>query len=111
MQSALPFFSVIIPTRDRPEQLVACLRSLGALAYPRDRFEVIVVDDGSTTALEPIVGRSRGELHLALLKQSNAGPAAARNTGAAHAKGEFLAFIDDDCSPASDWLQALAARF
>jgi len=45
--TALPTFSVVIPTYRRPERLVACLRSLAALDYPRDRFEVIVVDDGS----------------------------------------------------------------
>ncbi|MFQ5938328.1 MAG: glycosyltransferase family 2 protein, partial [Acidiferrobacterales bacterium] len=50
----------------------------------------------------------RKELDLKLVMQANAGPAAARNTGAVHAKGEFLAFTDDDCTPAPGWLQALA---
>ena len=42
-----PFFSVIVPTRDRPDRLVRCLRALAQLDYPGDAFEVVVVDDGS----------------------------------------------------------------
>jgi GT2 family glycosyltransferase len=52
-----------------------------------------------------------GRLDVKLLSQPHAGPAAARNRGAAGARGEFLAFTDDDCTPASDWLEKLAARF
>jgi glycosyltransferase involved in cell wall biosynthesis len=105
-----PFFSIIIPTYGRPRKLATCLQSLTRLDYPRDRFGVIVVDDGSETPLESVIAPFRKQLDLMLLMQANSGPAAARNTGAAHAKGEFLAFTDDDCTPASDWLQTLAVR-
>jgi cellulose synthase/poly-beta-1,6-N-acetylglucosamine synthase-like glycosyltransferase len=111
MKLKQPFFSIIIPTYNRPEQLTICLQSLVCLDYPRSRFEVIVVDDGSSTPLENIVGPFCDKFQVILLKQRHAGPAAARNTGAARAKGEFFAFTDDDCIPAPDWLQALAARF
>ena len=105
-------FSVIIPTRDRPEQLAACLESLAEQDYPRDQFEVLVVDDGSRLSLDLIVAAFRERLGLTLLRQSrSAGPGVARNYGAARAKGEFLAFTDDDCTPAADWLQRLATRF
>lgn len=106
-----PFFSIIVPTHNRPGQLDACLRSLALLDYPRDRFEVIAVDDGSETPPEALVASFRDRLDITLLTQPHAGPASARNTGAAKANGEFLAFTDDDCTPAPDWLQALAARF
>jgi GT2 family glycosyltransferase len=106
-----PFTSVIVPTYNRQAQLAACLESLARLDYPRDRFEVIVVDDGSVAPLEAVVAPFEDRFGLALVKQPHAGAAAARNTGAARAKGEFLAFTDDDCAPASDWLRALAARF
>ncbi len=106
-----PTFSIIIPTYQRPEKLSVCLQALRRLDYPRDRFEVIVVDDGSTTALETVVAPCCEQLVVTLLRQSNAGPATARNTGVAYAKGQFLAFTDDDCSPAPNWLRTLAARF
>jgi GT2 family glycosyltransferase len=58
--------------------------------------------------LDPIVASFRDKLILKLIRQDNAGPASARNTGAAHASGDFLAFIDDDCQPDPQWLQTLA---
>jgi len=106
-----PIFSIVVPTYNRPGQLAICLQSLARLDYPRDCFEVIVVDDGSETPPEAVVAPFRDRLDVTPLTQSHAGPAMARNTGAAKAKGEFLAFTDDDCMPASDWLRTLAARF
>lgn len=47
---------------------------------------------------------------MTLISQPHAGPATARNTGAEHARGDFLAFTDDDCAPAADWLPRFAAR-
>jgi glycosyltransferase involved in cell wall biosynthesis len=105
------FLSVIIPTYLRPERLSACLQSLTRLDYPRDHFEVIVVDDGSQSPPEAVVAFFQDQLDVTLLTQPHAGPATARNTGAAKAVGKFLAFTDDDCAPAHDWLQTLAARF
>jgi glycosyltransferase involved in cell wall biosynthesis len=104
------FFSVVIPTFGRPQELAICLESLGRLDYPRASFEVVVVDDGSATPLNGVVATFRDKLDITLLRQDNAGPAAARNTGAGHAKGEFLVFIDDDCSMAPDYLRRLAVR-
>ncbi|MBN1259042.1 MAG: glycosyltransferase [Anaerolineae bacterium] len=105
-----PFFSIIIPTYARPRQLETCLHALAQLDYPRDRFEVIVVDDGSEAPPEAIVAAFHQQLDVTLLSPSHAGPAAARNTGAGRARGEFLAFTDDDCRPAPDWLHVLAAH-
>jgi GT2 family glycosyltransferase len=105
------FFSIIIPTYARPERLAICLESLTRLDYPRDRFEVIVVDDGSETPVNTVVAPFQNQLNLTLLRQPNAGPAAARNRGAAKARGKYLVFTDDDCTPTSDWLNALEANF
>lgn len=102
-------FSIIIPTFRRPRQLVSCLQALSRLDYPRDRFEVIVVDDGTPVSLEPAVASFQDRFDLTLLVQANAGPAAARNRGAARARGQFLAFTDDDCAPAPGWLRALGS--
>jgi GT2 family glycosyltransferase len=110
MQPDQSFFSIIIATYNRPRQLADCLRALAALDYPRHRFEVIVVDDGSDTPPTKVVASFGSRLQVMLLVQDNAGPAAARNHGVAQAKGEFLAFTDDDCLPTGHWLKALAAR-
>jgi glycosyltransferase involved in cell wall biosynthesis len=106
-----PFFSIIVPTYNRPEQLASCLQALTHLTYPSDRFELVVVDDGSTSPPPAIVDVLRNRLDLKFVTQAHAGPGAARNTGAMSAHGQFLAFIGDDCTPAPDWLKILAARF
>lgn len=106
-----PFFSIIIPTYNRPERLANCLKAIALLDYPRDRFEVIIVDDGSKIPLDSVVAPLHNQLQLKLLRQENAGPAAARNRGAFEAKGEFLAFTDDDCQPTANWLSQFAISF
>ena len=98
----------MIPTYRRPRQLADCLRSLARLDYPRDRLEVLVVDDGSPTPPNDLVAAVQPHLSLTLIRQENAGPAAARNTAAARAAGEYLAFTDDDCLIDPGWLRALA---
>jgi GT2 family glycosyltransferase len=105
-----PFFSIIIPTYNRPQALSQCLASLAQLDYPGDRVEIIIVDDGSPTPLEATVKPWRDRLNLTLFRQNNSGPAAARNAGARQARGEYLAFTDDDCCPNPDWLTAFAER-
>ena len=106
-----PIFSIIIPTYNRPERLANCLAAIAQLDYPRDRFEVIVVDDGSDASLEPVVTPLQEQIDITLLRQKNAGPAAARNRGAAQARGQFLAFTDDDCQPTTNWLTQFAENF
>jgi GT2 family glycosyltransferase len=106
-----PFFSIVIPTYSRPERLATCLESITNLDYPRDRFEVVVVDDGSEPPLENVVLPFQNKLNLTLIRQANSGPATARNTGATQARGKYLAFTDDDCAPLPEWLQALEAHF
>ena len=99
--------SIVIPTYNRPERLEQCLESIARLDYPSNRFEVIVVDDGSRISLEPIAVKFEDCISINLIRQSNAGPASARNTGAAAAQGDYLIFTDDDCQPHPDWLKTL----
>ena len=111
-----PSFSIVIPTYRRPRQLAACLESLAALDYPRERYEVIVVDDDGGVPLDADLERSREQLDVTVLRTidrgaRHGGPAAARNLGARRAEGEVLAFTDDDCLPDPRWLDALGARF
>jgi GT2 family glycosyltransferase len=106
-------YSVIIPTYQRPTQLLdVCLRAFSQQQLPRAQFEVIVVDDASEIAPEAIVKSFADKLNVKLLRQTRrTGPAGARNRGAKEALGEFLVFTDDDCMPAPDWLQRLQTRF
>jgi glycosyltransferase involved in cell wall biosynthesis len=103
-----PRFSVIIPARNRPGALANCLQALTRLEYPIERYEVIVVDDASEPPLRQAV---EGRAALSGLRwerlSRNEGPAAARNHGARIARGRFLAFTDDDCQPAPEWLNKL----
>jgi glycosyltransferase involved in cell wall biosynthesis len=107
----LPLISIVIPTYNRPQTLQSCLQALTQLQYPRERFEVIVVDDGSSMSLAPIVQPFQSQLSLIFLQQQNSGPATARNTGAKAAQGDYLAFTDDDCAPAPDWLLAFVQQY
>lgn len=93
--------SVIIPHLNQPDRLEACLCSLEAQSLSRDLFEVIVVDNGSAVPPAEIVTRHPG---VRLLREDRPGPGPARNTGAASATGEILAFIDADCRAHQDWL-------
>jgi GT2 family glycosyltransferase len=103
-------FSVIIPTHSRPEKLRLCLASLCELDFPKENFEVIVVDDGSPESLGALVQTFSGPLQLTLIRQENCGPAGARNRGARDAKGRFLVFTDDDCKADRRWLRELASK-
>jgi mycofactocin glycosyltransferase len=104
-QGTPPLVSVIIPVRDRQEQLTACLLSLERLRHPADRLEVIVVDDGSAVPVAAPAG-------IRVIRSGRpAGPAAARNLGAGAAGGDVLAFLDSDCAAEPDWLEALLPEF
>ncbi|MBO6496688.1 MAG: glycosyltransferase family 2 protein [Roseivirga sp.] len=101
--------SVIIPTYNRPEALEDCLKALREQKF-EGGWEVIVVDDGGLQDLNKLIKGFKQELNVILIKQENKGPAAARNNGARHAKGEYIAFLDDDCEPEKDWLNILTSR-
>jgi hypothetical protein len=104
------YFSVIIPTYNRRSILEKCLAALeqqrpGAYAG----YEVIVVDDGSTDGTVEWLQRSPVPIpQFQLLTQSHRGPAAARNLGLAHARGEMIIFIDSDLVVVDHFLAAHA---
>jgi glycosyltransferase involved in cell wall biosynthesis len=101
--------SVVIPTRNRPRALESCLGALGRQTLPAGSFEVIVVDDGSEPPIALDRARWSARFELRLVCQKNTGPAGARNRGVAAARGEYLAFTDDDCVPTPTWLETLVA--
>lgn len=105
---ATPMVSVIVPTKDREAELDECLAALFALEYPRNRYEVIVVDDGSTDGTVAVAGRY--PCHL-VSNDRNWGQSYSRNAGARRASGEILAFLDSDCVAEPGWLRDLVPHF
>lgn len=91
--------SVIIPTCDRNEQLAKCLDCLapGVQTLPAEQYEVIVTDDGSDLTAEQMI--LERYLWARWVAGPRIGPAANRNNGVQYARGEWLAFTDDDCLP------------
>lgn len=103
-----PAFSVVVPAHRRPDGLQALLGALARLQAPAGGFDVVVVDDGSPEPLHPVLPAG---LDVRLLRTPNGGPAAARNAGLREARGDLVAFTDDDCLPEPDWLVRLEAAF
>lgn len=106
-----PEVSVVVPTYNRPGPLAVCLRALAALAYPRNRYEVIIVDDGGIAALGPAIDPVRQRIDVKLVQCSHGGVSRARNAGLKAANGKLVAFTDDDCVPGEHWLAVLARTF
>jgi len=102
--------SVVIPTYNRLNYLGKCLKSLSKQSVGSKSFEVIVVDDGSTDGTAHYLKKINRK-NFTFLRQSNKGPAAARNLGVRHAKGNIIAFIDDDCVARRDWIQNIITNF
>ena len=102
--------TVIIPVHNRPQELQACLQALSAQDFPKDKFEIIICDDGST---EPILdkidfAREQG-LEVVYVRQEKRGPAAARNLGILQATGSIVAMTDSDTLPDDQWLKSLVS--
>ena len=98
---------MVVPYYQAPEALALTLAALEGQTYPRDLFEVVVVDDGSDPPLAPV---DDSPLAVRVVHQPDRGfgLARARNTGARAAAGEILAFLDCDMMPEAAWLAAHA---
>jgi glycosyltransferase involved in cell wall biosynthesis len=90
-----PYFSVIIPVFNRPQEVKEILSSLAAQLF-KD-FEVIIVEDGSSLSCESIVDIFRDQLRISYYYKPNTGPGPSRNFGFSHAKGRYFVVFDSDC--------------
>jgi glycosyltransferase involved in cell wall biosynthesis len=98
----VPHVSIIIPVFNQREALGRCLAALERQTYPTDRFEAIVVDNGSD---EPIGAVTAPFPFVRAICEPTPGSYAARNRGIEASRGEVLAFTDADCLPADDWIE------
>ena len=97
-----PMVSVIVPAFDNLDGLRRCLGPLMAQTWPRDRYEIVVVDNGSTQNVASVVAEFP---RVRLVRERQPGSYAARNHGIAVARSEVLAFIDSDCIPIAAWIE------
>ena len=103
-----PFFTVIIPTYNRADQLPIAIQSVLDQTFPT--FEIVVVDDGSEDDTKTVV-ESINDPRIRYLHQQNAGVTRARNAGAALAQGQYLIFLDSDDRFTRTYLEKLHGGF
>ncbi|GCF14477.1 hypothetical protein Harman_24120 [Haloarcula mannanilytica] len=103
MTETLPFVSVIVPVYNDPDGIRKCLTALTDQTYPESRFEVLVVDNGSTDDTRSVVSDFPVTL---LVEDEIQGSYAARNKGIRHTNGDIFAFVDADCTPEPAWIEA-----
>lgn len=103
--------SVIVPTRNRADVLASCLQSLTRQTLPAERFEVIVVDNGSVDATPEVARRFDDGLQLRYVFAAQPGLHVGRHEGWRCARSEVLAFVDDDIEAEPSWAQAVAEAF
>ena len=108
----LPIISVIICVYNGVDRIWKAIESLRHINYPTDKYEVIVVDDGSNDGTQERVASYLDEFsNLQLIKAAHGGLSNARNLGAKAATGSILAYTDDDCEADRDWLYWIARGY
>jgi glycosyltransferase involved in cell wall biosynthesis len=102
--------SLVICTRNRASQLAESLRSLTKLQYP-DLWELVIVDNGSKDETQEVIKSFGKSLLVKSVIEPRAGLGRAHNRALAIARGDIIAFTDDDCYPAPDFLSSIARCF
>ncbi len=111
MDAMPPRVSIVIPVLNEGERIEKCLDSLLSLNYPKERLEIIIIDDGSTDGSTEVIMRYSKEHGMAYLRTERLGPSRARNLGVGNAGGEFIAFTDADCIVDGEWINELLKGF
>ena len=102
--------TVCVCTRDRPRYLCDCLGGLAHQPVDAARFDILVVDSASTAAAQAAIsGLVRGTANARLVRVERPGVSFARNAGAEVASSRYIAFIDDDAIPDTDWIARILA--
>ncbi len=109
---SLPFISVVVPTHNRAESLRATVESFVGGSYPRDRLEILIVDNLSTDGTPGIIAQlSASDPRVIGIRETRRGAHFARNTGALRSRGELLYFTDDDMIADPDILLNIVKGF
>jgi glycosyltransferase involved in cell wall biosynthesis len=107
MEKEIPFVSIIVPTHNRRELLKDTIESLFSQSYPKDRYEIIVIDnesmDGTNEIMQSLEGTS--PCVFTYKRKADEGPGISRNIGISMARGSIVAFTEDDCVADKDWLK------
>jgi cellulose synthase/poly-beta-1,6-N-acetylglucosamine synthase-like glycosyltransferase len=111
-KDAGPRLSVVIPTRDRADLLARALESIAAQTLPREAFEVIVVDNGSSDDTAAVTARFAGAAgNIRYFFAPEPGLHVGRHVGLREARGEVIVYADDDIRALPTWLEAVAENF
>jgi len=104
-----PTISIITPTFNRAEELEPLIKSIQNQSLDHQKFEMIIVDDGSIDTTEEIIRewKNKVDFNLRYVSQENKGPGAARNLGMSVATGDLFLFIDSDCEAKEDWVEQI----
>lgn len=105
MQGTSTQVSVIIPTYNTATELIKCVEALQEQNFSKEKYEIIVVDDGSTDSTASILK----DYPVHYYYQKNRGPASARNKGVEMSKGSIILFTDSDCIPAENWISEMVS--
>jgi glycosyltransferase involved in cell wall biosynthesis len=105
--------SVIIPTYNRKDLLREAMHSLFRQSYPKENYEIMIVDNSSSDGTEQMVEELQysAPCRIRYFRKENEGPAPARNLGIQNAEGRIIAFTDSDCSAPPDWIEKGAQAF
>jgi len=95
-------FSIIIPAKNEEINLKACLESLTALDYPSEKYEILLIDNGSTDSTVEVAHSYNVKVYI----KPDLTISGLRNFGATESTGDVLAFLDADCTVFPDWLDA-----
>jgi glycosyltransferase involved in cell wall biosynthesis len=107
MSNELPFVSVVIPVLNGEATIGACLSAVVKSDYPKQRFEILLIDNGSTDRTAEIVRH----YPVRVLEEPRRGPAQARNRGIQASRGDVIAFTDADCLVSTGWIREVVAAF
>ena len=107
-----PPLTILVCTHNRAPLLAGALESLRTQSLDRSQFEVLVVDNASTDrTVEVVAEAARGGFEIRAVREAELGLDAARNRGIREARGEFVAFLDDDARARSDWAKSILSGF